>query len=190
MTYFDNIDNVNDYIKMASGYDGEVLINLLKKYLPRDSTLLELGMGPGKDLDILKKFYEVTGSDSSQVFLDLYRQKHEHADLLLLDAVTIDTDIKFDCIYSNKVLHHLTGEELKKSLIRQKEVLNDNGILFHSFWKGSKMEKQHGLLFMYYTEEDLTGIIESEFNIIEMNAYKEMENDDSIYAVFNKKIKY
>lgn len=40
---------------MAEGYDGEELIKILKEYLPEKSTLLELGMGPGKDLDILKK---------------------------------------------------------------------------------------------------------------------------------------
>jgi len=62
---------------------------------------LELGIGLGKDFNILKKSYAVTGSDNSQVFLDKYKQKHPDADLLFLDAVTIQTDRKFDCIYSN-----------------------------------------------------------------------------------------
>mgnify|MGYP006309124387 CR=1 FL=1 len=38
-----------------------------------------------------------------------------------------------NCIYSNKVLYHLTRKELRKSLNRQWNLLNENGILFHSF---------------------------------------------------------
>ena len=114
MGFFDTKKGVEQYIKMAEGYDGAELIKILQKYLPANSTVLELGMGPGKDMDILKKSYAVTGSDNSQVFLDKYKEKYREADLLLLDAITLQTDRKFDCIYSNKVLHHLTQEDLWK----------------------------------------------------------------------------
>jgi len=72
MGYFDSEKTVEEYIEMVEGYDGAELINALKGYLPKGSTLLELGMGPGKDLDILKESYLVTGSDSSQIFVDRY----------------------------------------------------------------------------------------------------------------------
>ena len=120
MGFFDTEQGVNEYIKLAEGYDGAELIKILQKVLPEKSTVLELGMGPGKDLDILSKFFKATGSDSSQVFLDRYKQENPEADLLKLDAVTIPTDRTFDCIYSNKVLHHLTRKELKESFQRQK----------------------------------------------------------------------
>ncbi|MCH9659234.1 class I SAM-dependent methyltransferase [archaeon] len=106
---------------MAEGYDGAELIKILQKYLPKSSTVLEIGIGPGKDMDILKKSYTVTGSDNSQIFLDKYKEKYQNVDLLPLDAVTTKTDRKFDCIYSNKVLHHLTKKYLRESLQRQKE---------------------------------------------------------------------
>lgn len=186
MGYYDNEKNVKEYMAMAEGYDGKALIEVLKKYLAKGATLLEIGMGPGKDLDLLRAFYDATGSDNSQVFLDLYKVKNKHAHVILLDAKTIDTDKKFDCIYSNKVLHHLTVEELKKSLQRQKAVLNDNGLLFHSFWYGSKTEKYHGLRFTYYTEARLRKVIGNDFEIIEIERYKEMEDDDSIYALLKK----
>ena len=47
---------------MAEGFDGRELIEILKKYLSKGSTVLELGMGPGKDLDILNKNYSSTYS--------------------------------------------------------------------------------------------------------------------------------
>ena len=73
MGYFDEESNVNAYIKMCEDYDGREIIGKLKEHLPPRSSVLELGMGPGKDLDILSQNYTVTGSDSSQLFLDRYR---------------------------------------------------------------------------------------------------------------------
>ena len=183
MGFFDTEKGVEQYIKMAEGYDGTELIKILHEHLPANSTVLELGIGPGKDMDILKRTYRVTGSDSSQMFLDKYKMKHQDADLLLLDAVTMKTDRKFDCIYSNKVLHHLSKEDLVNSLQRQKETLNTNGIVFHSFWKGSKIDEFEGLLFTYYETKDLEKIMKSDFDILSLTTYTEMENDDSIYVI-------
>ncbi|MEX0854671.1 MAG: class I SAM-dependent methyltransferase [Nitrosopumilaceae archaeon] len=183
MGYYDTKKGIEEYIKRSKDWDGTKLIKILKKYLPKKSTLLELGIGPGRDFDILKKTYTVTGSDSSQVFLDRYKKNNKNADLLQLDAVTIPIDRKFDCIYSNKVLHHLTKTELKKSFTRQKEILNQNGIAFHCFWKGDKVEKKRGLLFMYYEIDVLKKIIGNNFDVMKIKAFTEMEKDDSIYVV-------
>ena len=96
MGYFDSEENVDAYMAMADGYDGADLIALLARYLPEGSSVLELGMGPGKDLDLLRQAYRVTGSDTSRVFLDRYRKDHPDADLLLLNAIRMDTDRTFD----------------------------------------------------------------------------------------------
>ena len=99
MGYFDNEKNVKDYIKMVKGYDATELINILRKHLKKDSTLLELGMGPGKDLDILREYYKVTGSDSSQIFVNRYKKIHPESDILQIDAIDIKIQQKFDCIF-------------------------------------------------------------------------------------------
>ncbi len=168
---------------MSRKYDGRELIAKLKDYLPKGATVLELGMGPGKDLDILSQSYSVTGSDNSALFLNLYRKKKKDADLLLIDAVTIKTERKFDCIYSNKVLHHLTREQLSLSLQRQKQLLNKGGILLHSFWYGDGEERHHNLLFTYYTKSNLTELVKDHLKVLEIEKYKEMENDDSLYLL-------
>ena len=183
MGFFDTEQGVNEYIKMAEGYDGKELIKIFVNYLPKGSTVLELGMGPGKDLDILCENYVTTGSDNSPIFLEKYKESHPNADLLLLDAVTINTNRKFDGIYSNKVLHHLTTKDLKSSLKNQKEILNPQGVLFHSFWKGNKTEKMEGLLFVYYEMKTLKDLFEPDFEILAMETYSELEKDDSIYVV-------
>ena len=42
---------------MAEGYDGKEFIPVLRKHLKQDATLLELGMGPGKDVELLSDFF-------------------------------------------------------------------------------------------------------------------------------------
>jgi cyclopropane fatty-acyl-phospholipid synthase-like methyltransferase len=186
LAFFDNQKNVNDYIKMAVGYDGRELIDILKAHLPAGSSVLELGMGPGIDLQMLDGDYAVTGSDSSKIFIDLYREKHPDADLLELDAQTIQTDRVFDCIYSNKVMHHLTKDELHRSFTRQRELLTEGGLLMHSFWFGSKEETHQGLRFIYYTESALMGLIGPGFETLKIKRYDEMEEADSFYVLLRK----
>lgn len=186
MGHYDTEEGVQEYIKHSEKWDGKQLIKILLQHLPELSTLLELGMGPGRDFDVLNKAYKVTGSDKSQVFLDRYREKNKDVELLKLDAVTIATDRKFDCIYSNKVLQHLTKEGLKKSLKRQKEVLNQNGIAFHAVWRGDKIEEKKGLLFTYYQIDGLKKIIGDDFDILDIQTFTEMEKDDSIYFILSK----
>jgi len=186
MSYYNSEKNVNDYIEMAKGFDGAELIKVLQKHLSKGSIMLELGMGPGKDLALLGEWYEVTGSDFSSVFLDLYRQSYPESDLLLLDAATMETDRTFDGIYSNKVLQHITKEQLSTSLQKQRDVLNSHGVLMHSFWHGTGEEVHQGLRSVYYTESDLKDLVGKGYKVEELERYKEMEDDDSIYIVLRK----
>jgi cyclopropane fatty-acyl-phospholipid synthase-like methyltransferase len=187
MGYFDNEKGVQEYIKMTEGYDGSELINELRHFLKNGATILELGMGPGKDLDILKRYYIATGSDNSQVFVDRYKKMHPKADVFHLDAKSLDINRRFDGIYSNKVLIHLTKKECLDSLKMQKNILNAKGILFHSFWHGDKIEKHHELLFTYYTEDELRAMVKGDYNILKIQKYKEFRENDSIYVILQKK---
>ena len=186
MGYYDTKKGIQEYTARSEKWGGQKLIKILKKHLPKNSTLLELGMGPGRDFDILKKIYSTTGSDCSKAFLDRYKKSNKKANLLKLDAVTIQTDKKFDGIYTNKVLQHLTKWDLKKSIKRQQEILNPNGIAFHSFWKGNKTEYKRGLRFVYYEIEQLKKIIGNHFDIVEIKKFTEMEKNDSIYVILKK----
>lgn len=188
MGFYDTEKGVEDYVGLAEGYDGAELVEVLKRHLPEGSTVLELGMGPGVDLEILARTYEVTGSDYSQVFLDRFRATHSDADLLLLDARTPETERSFDAVYSNKVLHHLTREELRASLREQARLLHPGGLAMHSFWWGEEDEEpMEGLLFVRHTEAELAEIIAgTRFEIVEMERYSEMDPDDSVWMLLRK----
>ena len=181
--FFDVEKNVREYIEMREGMDGKLLITTLKKHLKLNSTVLELGMGSGNDLDILNKSFIATGSDYSQMFLDIYKEKKPSADLLRLDAVTLKISRTFDCIYSNKVLHHLTKKDLALSFKKQKNLLNPNGILFHTFWLGNKEEKFQDLRFIQYEIDHLKEMTKSDYDLIEIKPYAEMNANDSFYII-------
>lgn len=185
--FYHTQQSVEQYVKMAEGYDGKELIEKLKEFLPAGSSLLELGIGPGTDLELLKNEYRVTGSDFSEVFLNRYRKKYPNADLLILDAVTLETDRKFDSIFSNKVLHHLTDEELETSVLNQLRMLSDRGIVCHSFWRGEKTEMMKGILFNYHSLEKIRELFSKNFKIFLLEVYTELEKDDSILLVAMKK---
>ena len=187
MGFFDTEEGVNEYLEMAKGHDGRELIEKLSDYLAPGSTVLELGMGPGKDLELLSKRYDVTGSDNSNLFIDIYRKTKPEADLMLLDAATLATDRRFDCIFSNKVLHHLQRDDLERSAPRQAEVLEEGGLLAHGFWFGSKVEEHGGLHFQFYVESDIEEIFGEHFDVVLIERYEELDPGDSIFVVLKKK---
>jgi len=81
MGFYDEEKTACDYIAMANGYDGSLLIAAMSEHVSEGATVLEVGMGPGKDLDILSSRYRATGSDNSRFFLERYRQISPTADL-------------------------------------------------------------------------------------------------------------
>jgi len=186
--FYHTKETVEQYIKMAEGYDGRELIERLKKFLPINSTILEIGMGPGKDLKLLNDFYQVTGSDLSPKFIELVREEFSDLDYLNLNATTLETNKIFDGIYSNKVLHHLKDAALRTSIKNQHRILNQNGVVCHSFWKGDKIEEINGLLFNYHTEDELKELFADKFKIVLLETYQELEEDDSIILIGVKQI--
>lgn len=185
--YYKNKESVEEYIKLAKDVNGGPLIEKLKNYLLPNSLLLEIGSGPGTDFQILKNDYKVVGSDYSTEFLSRLISDHPKDEFLNLDAITLTTNKKFDGIYSNKVLQHLTDEELRKSIKRQAAILPSHGIICHSFWEGEGDEIFKGLLVNYQSEKSLSNLFETHFDILLLEAYKEFEVGDSLLLIGKKK---
>ena len=185
--YYHTKESVDEYIKMADGIDGSELIEILKKHLKPGSKVLELGSGPGSDWEILNKDFNVVGSDLSDEFLERLRKKYPKGEFININAVDINTDQNFDCIYSNKVLIHLNDKELKSSITSQHEVLNDDGLICHSFWKGEETETHKGLLVNNQTLDSIKKIFCDKFEVLDLEEYKEFEDKDSILLIMRKK---
>ena len=185
--YYKTKESVEEYIHLAKNVSGKQLIEKLKLILPPNSVLLEIGSGPGTDWKILSETYNVIGSDNSTEFLNHLINENPQGEFLELDAITLKTDKYFDGIYSNKVMHHLTENELADSVKRQYEVLNSDGVVCHSFWKGEGSEVFKGLFVNYHTEVGLKKVFRNYFDILSIENYKEFEDDDSLLLIAKKK---
>lgn len=187
MDYYENHDNVRKYIEFTPSHDGAGLVDRLVTHLPAGSSVLEIGMGPGKDLQLLQRHFDVTGSDRSTVFLDLYRETHPDAELLELDARTLDTDRRFDAVFSNKALIHMSRDDLRASFARQHAVLNDGGLILHSFWHGSGEAEYGGLRLVYHDEDELADMLAGRFEVVNIGRHAKMADDDSVYVLARRK---
>lgn len=168
------------------GYDNHYVIDCVKQYLPQGASILELGMGIGLDFQVLNQSYQVLGTDYSPLFIEDYKKNYPDANIRVMDARLIDIDQSFDCVFSNKVLQHLTKKELLLSLKQQKKILNGNGIIFMTLWYGDYWEEwmmDHSLLFTYYTEQDIIDMLSGLFHIESLSRYTEMEENDSLMVV-------
>ena len=85
------------------------------------------------------------------------------------------------------MLQNLTNDALQLSIKKQSSILNNGGIVCHSFWKGEECYKIKNALFNHHLEEDLDEFFSPQFEILLLEAYEEMEQDDSI--LFNRKEK-
>jgi len=168
---------------MCDGYDGAEIYKVLESHLTKGVALLELGSGPGNDIRHLRKNYSVTGSDLSDEFLLRCRTRLSDVPFLKLDAVSIDTSQTFDCIFSNKVLHHLEQEQLQASLKRQQQVIKANGLFAHTFWLGDKAFMMDGMLFRFHQRDELLALVSRYFTIRQTYDYKEFDEGDSLFIV-------
>lgn len=185
--YYHTKASVEEYIKHAKGFDGLDHIEVLRQYLEKSASILELGSGPGTDFEILSKDYQITGSDYSEEFIDHLKSKFPNSEFLKLNASLLATELTFDGIYSNKVLHHLTDEELESSIKNQARILNNNGLICHSFWKGKGSEVFKGMFVNYHEKESLMRSFSPHFEIINLEEYKEFDENDSIRLIARKK---
>jgi len=185
--YYHTKESVEEYIKMAQGHDGKQIIAKLIQYLPPGSHLLEIGSGPGTDWKLLQEKYQVLGSDQSQEFLNHLQTSFPEGEFLALDAASLATDLRFDGIYSNKVLHHLEDEALKKSILRQYEILRPGGIICHTFWHGQDSETFNEMFVNYHTDEGISLLLGEYFDPLLIKFYEEFDPRDSFLYIGKKK---
>ena len=174
------------YTLMVIFSDNKYIIDEFKKRIDKSKKILELGSGPGNDYGVLVQDYDITGSDYSETFLKILRKKFNNDRFLKINALTMETEKKYDVIYSNKVLQHLTTENLAASFKKQYEVLNEGGILFHAMWKGtSSKEKEKSMPDIRYERDDIKKIM-GKFIIKDFIVYKELKENDSFIVVMEK----
>ena len=81
----------------------------------------------------------------------------------------------------------MANQDLKASIKRQYQILNPNGVICHSFWKGEGTEDFKGMFVNYHEVADLSEFFNSHFEILLLEAYKEFDDGDSIVLIAKRK---
>lgn len=122
------------YKSLIQNYESADISNtqtLLIKTFNKKNKLLEIGCGSGRDASfMIKKGYDVIAIDGSKNMIDEAKKIHpELSNKLLFKTLPNDLefDIKFDSIYSIATLMHLSENDLKNTLSKIYNLLNQNG---------------------------------------------------------------
>ena len=80
----------------------------------------------------------------------------------------------------------MQDDELITTIRRQAEVLDNHGMICHSFWRGTGSEVFKGLFVNYQTEATLRTLFEDHFEILILEPYAEFEDADSLLLIGKK----
>lgn len=101
--------------------------------LPKNSRVLDLGCGPGRDLDIFANDgHTVTGVDLNVDFVNMAGSRHDvhHADMRQLTILFSDNE--FDGIWAQASLVHLSHDEVFSVIATCFQLLKPQGIFYTS----------------------------------------------------------
>ena len=163
-----------------------LLHNLLLKYIPKQSTILDIGFGSGRDLSFLKdNNYDIWGIDPSKKFLKHIQEKFplikEH--FILGSVPFTQTSLKLSRQFNAVIviamwmhLKHSQYEDVVESIV---SVLTDTSTVIISYSEGSRIDDER-----YFEDVDLdyiTKLFTSKgFVLIEIVTNKDSLNRDKL----------
>lgn len=129
----------NNFIALVNHYelaDVNDVQKLLLQTFEQNLTLLEIGCGSGRDASFMtKNYFDITAIDGSKNMIEEAKKIHPELSEKLFHKTLpndLDFDKKFDGIYSIATLMHLSEKDLRKTILKIYDLLNQNGKLFMS----------------------------------------------------------
>jgi cyclopropane fatty-acyl-phospholipid synthase-like methyltransferase len=123
--------NANSLISRYESADVSEVQKLLISTFGKNSKLLEIGCGSGRDATLMvKNNFDVTAVDGSKNMIKVAKKFHPELSEKLFHKILpneLDFDKKFDGIYSIATLMHLSKKDLEKTISKIYNLLNQNG---------------------------------------------------------------
>jgi 2-polyprenyl-3-methyl-5-hydroxy-6-metoxy-1,4-benzoquinol methylase len=147
-------------------------------FLKIGDSILDVGCASGiKSEYLAKKGFIVTGIDLSDKMIELAKQRMPNGSFFVKDInEPLDLKIKFDGIFAQAVLLHISKKDVKKVLGNLLDLLNPNGHIYIAVKKANegqveeqvKKENDYGYeyerFFSFYTLEELKNYLQ-EFSL-------------------------
>ena len=151
--------------------------------LPPKARVLDLGCGPGMAAAaLLAAGHDVDAWDASPEMADLGRKLYG-LDIRLAPFDALAAKAEYDAIYANFSLLHAPKSEMPDHLSRIAKALKPGG-LFHIGLKTGDGEKRDALgrFYAYYTDDEITGLLEAAGFSVESRATGEEPGLDGTVA--------
>lgn len=152
--------NAYDYFNNSLDADMSEVYKRFLFYLKDKDLILDFGCGSGRDSKyFLDNGYNVDSVDGSLELCKL-ATKYLNKEVICMKFEDSDVVDKYDGVWACSSLLHVKKEELKNILVKIRNSLKLNGILYVSLKNGSGEEIINGRYFNYLTYKEFLDIID------------------------------
>lgn len=124
-------ENANSLTSRYESANVSEVQELLLQTFEKNSKLLEIGSGSGRDASFMTKHnFDVTAIDGSKNMIEEAKKVHPELYTKLFHKTLpndLEFDKKFDGVYSIATLMHISEDDLKKTISKIYDLLNQNG---------------------------------------------------------------
>ena len=174
-------ENSVTLVKRYDNADMSSLHQLLLKYIPKNSSILDIGFGSGRDVNFLhNQGYDVWGIDPSVKFLENIKQvfpnliEHFYRASIPFDKNMMGINREFDAIISIAMWMHLEYAQYADAVASIVSVANNNSNIVISFSIGNRIKDDR-----YFEEVNLTYLTEL-FKERGFSLVETVKNNDSL----------
>jgi len=180
MKTFDKIAEEFDKTRIYSWSETIKFIKSMKK----NSKVLDLGCGNGRDINTLLKYkHKPIGLDSSKKLLNIAKKRYPQVKFIHADMTKIPLkNNSLDYVLCIAAFHHLKTKKARISCLKEiKRILKPNGKLFLTVWtlKGKKgpnyitWQNKIKRYYYFFTEKELKDLFkETNLKIIKLQKNK------------------
>ncbi|CAG37491.1 class I SAM-dependent methyltransferase [Desulfotalea psychrophila] len=139
-----------------------------ENFLTENSSILDLGCGPGNNANFLLKAdrgYQIEGVDLSAQMIELAKKNAPDTNFRVQDIRTITSDKMYNAIIASFCIVHLADQETSSLIEKIAKMLKENGHLYLSFMEGkvagleSTSFSKEDIFFNYYERSELVKLL-------------------------------
>ncbi len=165
MSYYD--ENAQAFIDNTLNIDMAELYSKFIEKLPAKGMILDIGCGPGRDLNYFyKNGFRAIGLEPSEE-LASFARKYSNCEVIGTTIQNFESNQLFDGIWACASLLHLESSILIESFKKVSGMMNDNSVFYCSFKLGDFEGYRNGRFFNDQTLESISKILPLELKISE-----------------------
>ena len=165
--------NAETYFEQTVESNLQVVYDEFLSRIPAKSYILDFGCGSGRDSKFfIENGYKVKAIDGSIEMCKL-ASKYINQDVECMKFEELDEENIYDGIWACSSIVHVEKEKLPNILNKMIKALNQNGVIFVSFKKGTGYEIKEGKYYNFLVKEEFEKILENLNTNVKIIDYRE-----------------